>query len=63
MFNPKYKITERLLANIKRIAALVADLNGRRLLNTVVIALEKEARELSTFASTSIKETPFPSPK
>jgi len=60
MFKPRYRITEKLLANIKRIAALVADFNSKRFPNTVVMALAKEARELSTFASTSIEGNPLP---
>jgi len=60
MFKPKYTITAKLLANIKRIAALVTDLNSTRLPKVVQMALEKEARELSTFASTSIEGNPLP---
>lgn len=60
MFKPKYTITERLLANIKRIASLVAELNSRPLPKVVMVALEKEARELSAFASTSIEGNPLP---
>jgi Fic family protein len=60
MFKPKYRITEKLLSNIKHIAALVAELNGRRFPKTIIVALEKQARELSTFASTSIEGNPLP---
>jgi Fic family protein len=60
MFNPKYKITENLLANIKRITALVAELNGKHFQKNVIVAMEKVARELSTFASTSIEGNPLP---
>lgn len=60
MFKPKYVITEKLLANIKRIAALVTDLNRKRFPKVAVLALEKAARELSTFASTSIEGNPLP---
>lgn len=60
MFKPKYTITEMLLANIKRIARLVAELNSRHFPRVVILALEKEARELSSFASTSIEGNPLP---
>jgi Fic family protein len=60
MFKPKYTISAKLLANIKRIAALIAELNSRRLSKVVGMALEKEARELSTFASTRIEGNPLP---
>jgi len=60
MFKPKHKITNRLLANIKRITELVAQLNAKHLSRTVLLALEKEARELSSFSSTSIEGNPLP---
>ena len=50
----------KLLANIKRIAELSASLNGKSLSKTVLGALEKEARELSSFSSTSIEGNPLP---
>jgi Fic family protein len=60
MFNPKYSISDRLLANIKRIASLITELNNKRFPKVVILALEKEARELSSFASTSIEGNPLP---
>lgn len=60
MFNPKYSISEKLLANIKRIAGLIAELNCRQFPKVVVMAMEKEARELSSHASTSIEGNPLP---
>lgn len=60
MFNPKYTITEKLLANIKKIAALVVELNSKQCPKAVMAALEKEAREISSFASTSIEGNPLP---
>ncbi|OGC42268.1 hypothetical protein A2548_04515 [candidate division WOR-1 bacterium RIFOXYD2_FULL_41_8] len=60
MFKPRYTITEKLLANIKHISALVTELNSQNLPKLVVMALTKEARELSTFASTSIEGNPLP---
>ena len=60
MFQPQYSITNRLLANIKRINALVSELNDKRFPNIVLLELERNAREVSTFASTSIEGNPLP---
>ena len=59
-FTPKYTITERLLANIKRITSLVSELNNRRFPNVILLELERTAREVSSFASTSIEGNPLP---
>jgi len=60
MFNPKYTISNRLLGNIKRIAGLIADLNNRSFSDVVLAELEKRAREISAFSSTSIEGNPLP---
>ena len=60
MFNPRYTITDRLLANIKRVNALVNDLNNRRFPHVVLVELERTARAVSTYASTSIEGNPLP---
>lgn len=60
MFEPKYKVTSKLLGNIKRIAEIVTLLNERRFPRTVILELEKEAREVSAHASTSIEGNPLP---
>jgi len=60
MFTPKYKITDQLLANITRINTLIRDLNDRRFPKVVLVEFEKTAREVSTFASTSIEGNPLP---
>lgn len=60
MFSPKYTITDNLLANIKRINSLVNELNNRRFPNVVLLELERTAREVSTYASTSIEGNPLP---
>jgi Fic family protein len=59
-FTPKYTITERLLANIKRITSLVAELNNRRFPNIILLEMERTAREVSSFSSTSIEGNPLP---
>jgi Fic family protein len=60
MFTPKYTITDQLLANIKRINTLIRDLNDRRFPKVVLLEFEKTAREVSTYASTSIEGNPLP---
>lgn len=60
MFSPQYSITNVLLANIKRINSLVNELNNRRFPSVVLLELERTAREVSTYASTSIEGNPLP---
>lgn len=60
MFQPKYTITDRLLENIKRITILVQSLNDRRFPRVVFLELEKMAREVSAYSSTSIEGNPLP---
>jgi len=60
MFKPKYRITDRLLNQIKQINKLVFELNQRRFPNVVLVELEKVAREISSFTSTSIEGNPLP---
>ena len=60
MFSPRYSITDQLLANITRINNLVRDLNDRRFPKVVLVEFEKTAREVSTYASTSIEGNPLP---
>jgi len=60
MLNPRYTITDRLLANIKSINTLVNELNNRRFPHVVLVELEKTARAVSTYASTSIEGNPLP---
>lgn len=60
MFSPKYSITNVLLANIKRINTLVNELNHIRFPHVVLLELERTAREVSTYASTSIEGNPLP---
>jgi len=60
MFAPRYAITDKLLANIKRIDRLVSKLNHRRFPKVVLYELERVAREVSAYASTSIEGNPLP---
>ena len=59
-FNPKYTITNRLLSQITRINALVAELNNRHFSHIILVELEKVARAVSAHASTSIEGNPLP---
>ena len=60
MFKPKYAISNRLLGNIKRITEIISDLNSRNFSGVVLAELEKRAREISAFSSTSIEGNPLP---
>jgi Fic family protein len=60
MFEPKYAISNRLLANIKRITEIITELNSRSFSNVVLAEMEKRAREISAFSSTSIEGNPLP---
>ena len=50
MFIPRYTITDLLLADIKRINALVNELNNKRFPHVVLVELERTARAVSTYA-------------
>lgn len=60
MFMPLYAITNELLSNIKRITSLVGELNNRRFPKLVLLEMERAAREVSSYASTSIEGNPLP---
>jgi|SRR3989344_7249400 len=60
MLQTRYVITDRLLANIKRINALINELNNKRFSQVILLEFEKVARAISTFASTSIEGNPLP---
>lgn len=60
MFKPIYSITNRLLDNIKRIAEIVTYLNSRSFSNVVLLEMERRAREISAYSSTSIEGNPLP---
>lgn len=60
MFNPKFTITGQLLANIKRISLIVQELNYRRFSKVVLFEMERTARAVSAYASTSIEGNPLP---
>lgn len=60
MFTPRYTITNRLLAHIKRVSSLVIALNNQKFPRVVLVELERYAREVSSYASTSIEGNPLP---
>jgi len=60
MFSPKYTITNKLLGNIKRIAEIVTNLNSRSFSKVVFLEMERRAREVSAYSSTSIEGNPLP---
>jgi Fic family protein len=60
MFKPRYTITNKLLGNIKRIAEIVTDLNSRSFPKIVMLEMERRAREISAYSSTSIEGNPLP---
>lgn len=60
MFEPKYRISNLLLNNIKQITTIIIDLNHRSFSSTVLAKFEKEANSLSAYASTSIEGNPLP---
>ena len=60
MFNPKFIISNKLLENIKCITEIVTDLNSRNFPKVVLAEMEKRAREISAFSSTSIEGNPLP---
>lgn len=60
MFDPKYTITNKLLGNIKRIAEIVTDLNSCTFPKVVLLEMERRAREISAYSSTSIEGNPLP---
>ncbi len=60
MFNPKYTISNKLLANIKRISEIIVDLNNRNFSRVILLDMERRAREISAYSSTSIEGNPLP---
>lgn len=60
MFKPNYTISNKLLSNIKQINTIILELNRRRFSKVVLYELERNAREISTFASTGIEGNPLP---
>lgn len=60
MLTPKFTITNRLLASIKKVNQLINGLNSRRFPHVVLAEFEKTALAVSSYASTSIEGNPLP---
>ena len=60
MFDPKFTISPKLLENIKRIGVITAELNNRHFDRLALVKLERIAREVSSYSSTSIEGNPLP---
>ncbi len=60
IFQPDYTITPLLLERIKQIAVLTHELNKHTLSGVALARLEREARAVSAYASTSIEGNPLP---
>ncbi|MCX6733295.1 MAG: Fic family protein [Candidatus Peregrinibacteria bacterium] len=60
MFEPKYVISERLLDNIRKITVITTELNFRKFSKVVLVEMERHAREVSAYSSTSIEGNPLP---
>jgi len=60
MFKPNFTITPKLLANVKKIGIIVSDLNNRHFDKISLVKLERNAREVSVYSSTSIEGNVLP---
>lgn len=59
-WHPKYAISNKLLLTIREIGESIGEIKARRLTPAVLAELEINARELSSYASTSIEGNPLP---
>jgi len=59
-FLPNYRITNKLLKNIKEIAIITTELNNKKFPHVVLMSMEKEARAVSVHTSTRIEGNVLP---
>lgn len=59
-WNPKYVISHKLLSTIRKIGESIGEIKGFNLNDKALAQLELDARELSSYASTSIEGNPLP---
>ncbi len=59
-WKPEYTISDKLLFTIREIGEAIGEIKGFNLTGKALAELELKARELSTFASTSIEGNPLP---
>jgi Fic family protein len=60
IWKPKYIISDKLLLTIREIGESIGEIKAQHLTHTVLAKLELSARELSSYASTSIEGNPLP---
>ena len=59
MFKPRYTITNTLATNMRKIGEIVGELNSQVFSSTVLMNMERDARELSAHSSTQIEGNPL----
>lgn len=59
-WQPKYTISNKLLLTIREIGESIGEIKAQHLTHTTLASLELNARELSSYASTSIEGNPLP---
>ena len=59
-FKPNFTITNALLTNISEVSYQVGELNSKVFPHSVLVKLERDARALSAYSSTSIEGNPLP---
>jgi Fic family protein len=59
-WNPRYTISNKLLFTIREIGESIGEIKAQHLTHTALAKLELSARELSSYASTSIEGNPLP---
>ena len=59
-WHPKYTISNKLLLTIREIGESIGEIRANDLTGTALAKLELNARELSSYASTSIEGNPLP---
>lgn len=59
-WHPKYTFSNKLLLTIREIGESIGEIKSLRLTDTALAKLELSARELSSYASTSIEGNPLP---
>ena len=60
MWQPKYTITNKMLHSIRQIGEVIGIIKSTQFTTSNLVKLQHSARELSTFASTSIEGNPLP---
>ena len=60
MFKPKYTITNTLATNMRKIGEIIGELNSKVISPTVLVNMERDARDLSSHSSTQIEGNPLP---